>query len=633
MEPRPQANLESPKKHKGIRLRVLAAILILQAAMLYWAADSEIVRGVYLVCYSIMMPTAIYLLLARSLRKWLPFYDYELILIYIVLTATIPIIGFGGLRFVVTGMGFMPFFSDTMPQFTRYLPMLKAFPVLQDITAIQELYKGGYAVPWKAWIAPIVFWSVFLMLISVIWICLAGILRRIWIDHERLAFPIAQMPLEIMNPKQDTFKKPLFWLGFALPVILQSLLVFHDWFPAVPAITLQSFDIRPLLFTSPPWNAIPNFQIGFYPMGIGLAYFVPSDVCLSCWVMPVLMKLSYVVAAIFGMEGAGTKSSRYLFREEQACGAWLALAGSVIWGARHHWKSVLAIVSQSEQRAVRTLINIALLCTILCIGMMVVTGVPLMAASIVFAIYLAYAISGARVRAEAGAIWTYAPVGMSPSNTMTTFMGSSGLSDRALVANGHFNLILWDNRAQSLPFLMEGMDIAEKSGIDWKVVLKLVAFGTVTALIIGWWSTLVKVYEVGAATAKANPFPLSKARQTFLDMDRVANQSGKWDLTGVVAVSLSAAFTLLLAWTRRAGVFGLHPIGYVMCNSIIMYDFIMPFFLAWLIKAFVLRFGGGKAYRTSVAFFVGVILGDVVIQGAWALFGWIFNVPIYQFLT
>jgi|LSQX01.3.fsa_nt_gb hypothetical protein len=633
MDSCPQSRNEQTNPQKGVRARVCIAILVLQAAMIYWAADSEIARRIYLVCYSIMMPTALYLLFARSLRRWLPFRDYELILIYIVLTATIPIIGFGGLRFVVTGMGYLPFFSEIVPQWSRYLPALKAFPALQDLEAIQQLYKGGHSIPWRAWIVPIGFWSLFMMLISVIWICFAGALRRIWIDQERLAFPIAQMPLEIMNPKEDIFKKPLFWLGFALPVILQSLLVFHNWFPAVPAIQLKSFDIRPLIFTSPPWNAIPNLQVGFYPMGIGLAYFVPSDVCLSCWVMPVLMKLSYVVAAIFGMEGAGTATSRYLYREEQACGAWLALAGLVVWGARRHWSTVLTLVSQSEHRAVRTLINIALLCTVICVGMMVVTGIPLLAASIVFAVYLAYAISGARVRAEAGAIWTYAPVGMSPSRTMTTFMGADGLSDRALVANGHFNLVLWDNRAQSLPFLMEGLDIAEKSGIDWKVALKLVAFGTITALIIGWWSTLAKVYQVGAATAKANPFPLDRVRQTFTEVDRVATQARTWDFAGVVAVTLSGAFTLALAWMRRAGMFGLHPIGYVMCNSIIMYDFIVPFFLAWLTKALVLRFGGNKAYRTSVAFFVGVILGDVVVQGMWALFGWIFNVHIYQFLT
>lgn len=633
MDPHQSSDIETVKQHKGIRLRVWVAIVVLQAAMIYWTIDSEMARGIYLVCYSIMMPTALYLLFARALRRWLPFRDHELILIYIVLTATIPIVGFGGLRFVITGSGFLPFFSETMPQWSRYLPVLKYLPVLQNYDAIQQLYKGGYSVPWRAWSVFIAFWSTYLILLSVIWICAAGILRRIWIDQERLTFPIAQMPLEIMNPKHDIFRKPLFWLGFAVPVVLQSLLVFHNWFPAVPAMVLKGFDIKPIIFTSPPWDAIPNFPVTFFPMGIGLAYFVPSDVSLSCWLMAVLMRLSYAGAAMFGVEAAGTGAARFPYKEEQAGGAWLALAGLVIWGARHHWRTVVAMISDAEQRAVRLMGLLAAACALICIGMMVVTGIPMLAATIVLIVYLAYVLSGARVRAEAGAIWTFAPLGWTPTRTMTSLIGANRLGDRALVSSGHFNLIHWDIRAQSLPFLMEGMDIAEKSGIDWKSVLKLVAVGTVTALIIGWWSSLDKIYHLGAATAKANVYPLTKSTQTFMEVDRVATQAGSWDPQGVFAATLAAGFTLLLAWTRRAGIFGLHPIGYVLCNSLIMNSFIVPFFIAWATKTLVLRFGGHKAYRTSVMFFVGVILGDLVIQGFWALFGWIFNVPIYQFLT
>lgn len=76
--------------------------------MVWWVADSEIARSIYLICYSLMMPTALYLLFVRLLRRWLPFTREELLMGYIVLTATIPIIGFGGLRFLLPGRGFFP---------------------------------------------------------------------------------------------------------------------------------------------------------------------------------------------------------------------------------------------------------------------------------------------------------------------------------------------------------------------------------------------------------------------------------------------------------------------------------------------------------------------------------------------
>ena len=98
-------------------------------------------------------------------------------------------------------------------------------------------------------------------------------------------------------------------------------------------------------------------------------------------------------------------------------------------------------------------------------------------------------------------------------------------------------------------------------------------------------------------------------------------------------MAAAGAFTLLLAWFRSAGLLGLHPVGYALCNTLIMSAFIVPFFIAWLAKTLVLHFGGHKTYRRSVPLFVGVILGDVVIQAFWAMIGGIFKVPIYQFLS
>ena len=31
--------------------------------------------------------------------------------------------------------------------------------------------------------------------------------------------------------------------------------------------------MKPVLFTSPPWSALPDLYVGFYPMAIGIAYF------------------------------------------------------------------------------------------------------------------------------------------------------------------------------------------------------------------------------------------------------------------------------------------------------------------------------------------------------------------------
>jgi len=400
----------------------------------------------------------------------------------------------------------------------------------------------------------------------------------------------------------------------------------------VPAYQLKAYNIIPFVFTSPPWNAIPNFNVGFYPMAVGLAYFVPSDVSFSCWFLSVLSKLVYVVAAVFGVEASGMGASRFPYREEQAAGAWIAFAGLVIWGSRYHLRTVMKSVSSDERAAAGWLWASAVICTLLCAVMMVLLGFPAVAALGVILIYAAYVITGARVRAEAGGQWTFAPL-WTPHYAMNAILGTHGMSTANLATSGYLDLVHVDIRAQSLPYLMEGMAVAERTGIRWRTVLIWVGIGTVTALAVGWWATLAKLYGVGAATAKANPYPVIKAQISFAEVERLASAPRPWDRPGVTAMTFGAGLTILLAWWRRLGLYGLHPVGYVLCNTLTMNAFIVPFFMAWLAKTLVLRFGGNRLYRKSVSLFVGIVLGDVVTQAVWALIGWAFNVPIYQFLT
>jgi len=617
----------------GIRARVPALILVCQAVLIWWAIDGEVARGIHLVCYSLMMPTVLYLLLIRVARRWLPFEDGELLLSYVVLTATIPIIGYGAMRFVAEGAGYLAFYSNTQTQWLKYLPFLDRLPLLRDPEAIHALYRGGQGVPWAAWSGVIAFWSTYFLLLSAIWICTAGVLRRIWVHQERLTFPIAMLPLRMYDPNDDIFRKPIFWIGFAIPAVMQSLLALHYWYPSIPAMQLKQWDIKPVVFTSPPWDAMPSFTIGFYPMAVGLAYFVPSDVSFSCWFLALAMRFTYVAAAIFGVEAAGTGASRFPYREEQASGAWMAFAGLALWGARHHWRTVAELVPRRERRQVASMAALAVVCAVLCAKMMALAGIsPYMSLGVIV-VYMAYVITGARVRAEAGAQWTFAPLVWTPHRVTTSLMGTRGMGTQAFLATGTFDLVHVDIRAQSLPYLMEGLAIAEQSGIRWRTVLLWVGIGTVTALALGWFSTLTRLYELGAATAKAEQYPIRKVQIAYNGMDRLTLLSGKCDLQGAAAMAFGGALTILLSCSRHLGPLGLHPVGYVLCNTLTMNAFIVPFLIAWLVKTVVLRFGGNRTYRQSVPMFVGIILGDIVTQAFWALFGSVFDVPIYQFLT
>lgn len=614
-----------------MRLRLILLVALSQAVMIGWVTDSEIIRSVYLICYSLMMPTVVFLLAARGMqaRGWLT--RQETLLGYIALTASIPIIGFGGLRFLMPGMGFLRYFSETQPEWRPWLGSIVDLPLLHNTSAVEALYRGGSGVPWHAWILPILFWSGYLLLLTAAWTGFGIALNRAWIREERLSFPVAALPIQLTSPTERLGDHRLLWLGAGIPIVLQSLLALHEWYPGVPAVQLKASDYAATLFTSPPWNSIRSLPIGFYPMAIGLAYLVPSPVSFSCWVFWILARVPYLLGAFVGIEAAGTGSARFPFPEEQAAGAWIALAAIITAGAVVRLRKPETRASRPvERRAVA----VAGVCLFAAFVMIVGTGVRPVAAGIVVAAYAAYVVAGARVRAEAGGQWTFSPATMTPARVAWAATGTESLGDRGLASLAHFDLVHVDIRGQSLPYLIEGLKIADDAGLRLRTVILSVGAATITAIGLGWWSGLTAFHEVGAATVKSNAYALWKVRYSMQQMDSAAANPSGPDGPGLMAMAVGALITVGLAALRtRVMGFPLHPVGYVLSNTYTMNSFFAPFLLAWLTKVFIQRFGGARAYRRSVGFFLGLTLGDILIQAFWTIVGRLLNAPVYQFLS
>jgi hypothetical protein len=91
----------------------------------------------------------------------------------------------------------------------------------------------------------------------------------------------------------------------------------------------------------------------------------------------------------------------------------------------------------------------------------------------------------------------------------------------------------------------------------------------------------------------------------------------------VIAVGLSIARQMLPWWP-------FHPLGYALATTTSMEYMWCPFFIAWMAKRVTLKYGGIKAYRTALPFFLGLILGDYVIPSLWGLFGLATNSQQYM---
>ena len=75
----------------------------------------------------------------------------------------------------------------------------------------------------------------------------------------------------------------------------------------------------------------------------------------------------------------------------------------------------------------------------------------------------------------------------------------------------------------------------------------------------------------------------------------------------------------------------LHPLGYVMSTNGEMSDLWMVFIISYVLKYSLLKYGGYKAHRKAVPFFLGLILGDYTMGSLWNILSIVLNTTIYQF--
>ncbi|HID57451.1 TPA: hypothetical protein EYP37_13030 [Candidatus Poribacteria bacterium] len=61
-----------------------------------------------------------------------------------------------------------------------------------------------------------------------------------------------------------------------------------------------------------------------------------------------------------------------------------------------------------------------------------------------------------------------------------------------------------------------------------------------------------------------------------------------------------------------------------------MYNLWSCFFLSFILKWAILKYGGLKQYRKAVPFFLGLALGDLSLGSVWSIIGIAMNTTIYQ---
>jgi len=562
----------------------------------------------------------------------------ELMTIYIMMMVSGPLASYGLIQFLLPNMVGNQHFATPenmwKETFGSYIPDWMG---PRDTTVIKDFYEGTeMGVPWGSWIGPLVIWSAFALALYFATLCLAVILRKRWVEEEKLTFPTAYVPVEMVSDDSNSlfnylFRSKLVWSGFLIYAALQTASGVHSYFPAFPTIKLVHINLMPL-FVDKPWNAMGGLGLDFYPWVIGLAFMLPTEISFSCWFFFLFTRAENVLSSAMGWRGSSNFGSLARFPDlaSQGSGAFLALFFITIWmGKKHIWlvlrKAIdgdSSIDDSAEPLPYRTAVIGFILAILFLMGWCWVAGLSLRVGFLFFSSFLIYMVVFSRIRAETGMTWLKNP--HNPVNFMIMPLGTGILGIRNLTVLACLKFHTFDPVGWLMPFEMGGLKLAGEIGLKGKRITVAILVAIVVCIFSASWAGLDTYYKYGADNCE--PWRVHSGMWAFTELDSFIGYPRSPDITGLGFVAGGAAFCAFLYFMRlKFFWWPFHPAGYAISNTFSMFWMWGSCLTAWLLKVAILKFWGISIYRRVLLVFVGFILGDLFSMAFWSLASQIFH--------
>ncbi|MBC8458099.1 MAG: hypothetical protein H8D67_08910, partial [Deltaproteobacteria bacterium] len=544
----------------------------------------------------------------------------ELLVIYVMVTMVSTISGATTMASLL-GTLTQPFWfaspeNEWQSLFWRYIP---SWFTVSDAEILKGYFYGESTFHTvkhlRAWAIPILTWSFFTFFLYSSLLCINSILRKQWVENEKLSYPIVQLPLA-MATNRKFFSSKLMWIGFSVSASIRIINGFHDFLPVIPQIPygyrLDHF------FTDKPWNAIGYTNMSFNLAIVGLTYFMPLDLSFSCWFFFWLTRLERVFANVAGL--------RSLYLNQRASGAWLGIGLLALWVSRRHLiafvKQVLGLAQMDDSKESPDKPRSATFMFFTSFAILVLfgyfAGMSIWAILVFFVLYYFLAIAIARVRAELGPPY-HEVIGINPRGMMMEMFGSRRLRGENLTIMTFLYPFNRCNRAHPMPCQIESLKIGERVGLNNRRLLQAMALAIGVGAVATFWSYLQITYKYGTI-AKLRGWMGHSGWESFNPLQNWLHYPHGTDVTAITFMGGGFLFVFFLyAMRTRFLWWPLHPSGYVLSGASWggMIYFWFPVMVSWLIKSVILRYGGLKAHRKGIPFFFGLILGDYIPRSIW----------------
>ncbi len=565
----------------------------------------------------------------------------ELVFIFALLSAISAIPGQEfGIHFYLNLLGLVYYSSPQSQWFNLFTPNLSPWlvPSLQfrdpEILWAYEGMPMGVKPPLGEWLVPLAVWTPYLFGVYALIVCLCVLLARQWEEHERLLYPLTQIPMELSSDDNQilpkVFSSLFFWMGFLVAAIPISLRGLHLYFPQVPDPKLQrtfaqlfGLSESTPLFSSGPLTAFNSLQAHFYPEMVGISYLLSREVGFSLWFFLLLRHAEIAIRMALGIDMYHGE-----FLTFQSIASYTIMALAILWVARDYF---LAIASGTVQSLLGRFSmkpspmpfegwafvgSILIFAGLICWAKFVADVSAFWTAAMICGLWIVSLVV-ARIVAETGIYIYSAPFRVNQvlfdifgkdkmgarNIVLLTAMSWVQIRSTATMASGYITNAL---RLTSLVGLLRS------SATFWILAAISLCLFTCHLTI----PTVIYSYSVPKLSWWAQVSSMNTANliAQYLTTTRPLTPHHWWGLI-VGAITCWLLIKLRLTFVG----FPLHPLGFVVWYGWPIDRYWLSIFIGWAIKSAILKYGGFKAFYLFRPFAYGLTVGGMTTLTLWIL--------------
>lgn len=624
-----------PDANRALTFRALCIGAVAAALINAVAPYSEwVVRSTYMttsyfplgLVFAFILVVAVLNPLIKLFRRSSGLREDELGVIYLMLLAAVSVPTYGITGYVISIAASPFYFATTENRWADFLlPHIPRGIALREGDALTYFFEGlppGRDIPWGAWTGPLCWWTPLIVAILMFSTCLVALFRKQWVERERLNFPLAEVPLEMLRGADDDRLLPrfmrsrLFWAGFVLSIFRIVWNIpgyFQPQWASIPLIVLN-------LPRGPIFPGIWTY-VSFWL--IGLCYFVNVDVIFSVWFFYLFNTMETILfnRTGFSIGASETYSIDPSTLAWQGFGAFAAMVAGGVWVARSHLKDAFrkafrgdpSVDDTGEILSYRAAVFGLLFSALFILLWLNAVGISLPAALLLLLSVAVIYLGLTRITVEGGLVFVRSP--LVPQAFPLYTLGPGNLSGSTMAGLALSYGWACDPIAIFMPSGANAARIHSDRRFPRRTYVVAIALALAVSLVVSFYGSLKLAYAFGGYNFGEWVFTGGGRvpYDTMVQKIRAAEGVGVGRL-GFMA--LGALVTLgLTAMRHRFIWWRFHPIGFSVASVGQVRLSVLSLFLAWLVKMTLLRVGGLILYNRARPFFVGLVLGHFTGAG------------------